>query len=91
MNNSGKSSKDRIQKKRFLRNKKSYIFLLILCLGVGFAFLSSQLTITGNTSVSGNKWSVYFNNVQVTEGSVEATVVPTTTGTTITSVNYTVL
>ena len=82
--------KEKLSKNKFLRNKKSFLFLLILCLGVGFAFLSSQLTITGNTSVSGNKWSVYFNNVQVTDGSVDASVVPTVTGTTTTSLNYTV-
>ena len=90
MNNCGKSSKEKNRNKKFLRNKRSFIFLLVLCLGVGFAFLSSQLTITGNTSVSGNKWSVYFNNVQVTDGSVEATVAPTTSGTTTTSIDYTV-
>ena len=83
--------KEKLKRNRFLRNKKSFIFLLILCLGVGFAFLSTQLNITGNTSVSGNKWSVYFDNVQVSEGSVDASVVPTTTGTTTTSLNYTVL
>ena len=83
--------KVKLRRNNFLRNKKSFIFLLILCLGVGFAFLSTQLNITGNTSVSGNKWSVYFNNVQVSEGSVDASVVPTTTGTATTSVNYTVL
>ena len=83
--------KKKLRSNKMTRNKKSFIFLLILCLGIGFAFLSSQLTITGNTSVSGNKWSVYFNNVQITEGSVDASVVPTTTGTTTTSVNYTVL
>ena len=83
--------KQKIHKNKFLRNKRAFIFLLILCLGVGFAFLSTQLNITGNTSVSGNKWSVYFTNVQVTEGSVDASVVPTTTGTTTTSLNYTVL
>ena len=82
--------KDKLRKSKFMRNKKSFMFLLILCLGVGFAFLSTQLNITGNTSVSGNKWSVYFNNVQVTEGSVDASVVPTTTGITTTSVEYTV-
>ena len=83
--------KSKLRKNKFLRNKKSFIFLLILCLGVGFAFLSTQLNITGNTSVSGNKWSIYFNNVQVSDGSVDATVEPTTTGTATTSVNYTVL
>ena len=81
----------KVRKNKFLRNKKSFIFLLILCLGIGFAYLSTQLSIIGNTSVSGNKWSVYFNNVQITDGSVDASVVPTTTGTTTTSLNYTVL
>ena len=82
--------KEKLRKSKLLRNKKSFIFLLILCLGVGFAFLSTQLNITGNTSVSGNKWSVYFNNVQVSDGSVDATIEPTTTGTTTTSIEYTV-
>ena len=83
--------KEKLRKNKFMRNKKSFIFLLILCLGVGFAFLTSNLTITGNTSVSGNKWSVYFNSVDVSTGSVEATVDPAVTGTTTTSLNYTVL
>ena len=83
--------KEKLRRNNFLRNKKSFIFLLILCLGVGFAFLSTQLNITGNTSVSGNKWSVYFNKVDITEGSVEASVEPTVTGTTTTSLEYTVL
>ena len=80
--------KEKLRINKFKRNKKSFIFVLILCLGVGFAFLSTQLNITGNTSVSGNKWSVYFDNIQITEGSVDASVVPTTTGTTTTSVEY---
>ena len=84
------SQKEKLRKKKFLRNKKSFIFITILCMGIGFAFLTSNLTITGNTSVSGNKWSVYFTNVQVNEASVEASVVPTTNGTSTTSINYTV-
>ena len=83
--------KQRNKKTRnFLRNKRSFIFLTILSMGIGFAFLSSNLTITGNTSVSGNSWNVYFTNVQVTDSSVEASVVPTTTGTNTTSIDYTV-
>ena len=78
------------KKSNFLRNRKSFILVSVLCMGIGFAFLSSNLTITGNTSVSGNKWNVYFNNVQVSEGSVDASVVPTTTGTSTTSIDYTV-
>ena len=90
MNNSRESSKDKLRKKKFLRNKKSFIILTVLCMGIGFAFLSTNLTITGNTSVSGNSWNIYFTNVQVAEDSVDATVVPTTTGTNTTSIDYTV-
>ena len=84
------SQKEKKRNKKFLRNKRTFIFITILSMGIGFAFLSSNLTITGNTSVSGNSWNVYFNNVQVTEGSVDATVAPTTTGTNTTSIDYTV-
>ena len=80
----------RLCRNRFIRNKKSFIFLLILCLGLGFAYLSTQLNIVGNTTVSGNKWSVYFNRVDITSGSVQATVEPTVIGTTTTYLEYTV-
>ena len=82
--------KVKTKQKRFQMNKKAFIFMAVMCMGIGFAFLSSNLTITGNTSVSGNKWNVYFTNVQETDGSVDATVVPTVTGTTTTSLTYTV-
>ena len=82
--------KIRTKQKQFQMNKKAFIFITVLCMGIGFAFLTSNLTITGNTSVSGNSWNVYFTNIQETDGSVEPTVVPTTSGTTTTSLNYTV-
>ena len=84
--------KNKLNKKqrRFQTNRKAFILMTVLCMGIGFAFLSSTLTITGNTSVSGNKWNVYFTNVQVSDGSVEASVVPTTSGTNTTSIDYTV-
>ena len=78
------------KQRRFQTNRKAFILITVLCMGIGFALLSSNLTITGNTSVSGNSWNVYFTNVQVTDGSVDATVVPTTTGTNTTSIDYTV-
>ncbi len=82
--------KKKLRKNNFMRNKRSFIFITILCMGIGFAFLTSNLTINGNTSVSGNSWNIYFTNVQVNEESIEATVIPSTTGTTTTSLDYTV-
>ena len=68
-------------------NRIRLFVLLILCMGIGFAYLTSNLNITGNTSVSGNKWDVYFDNIQVKNGSVEAS---TPTITNKTTVNYSV-
>ena len=53
-------------------NRKRLLFLLILGLGIGFAYLSTQLNINGATNVLGSKWSVYFDNIVVSEGSMEA-------------------
>ena len=53
-------------------NRKRILFLLILGLGIGFAYLSTQLNINGATNVLGSKWSVYFDNIVVSEGSMEA-------------------
>ena len=59
---------------RKLDKKRIAIFLLIMCFVVGFSVLTSNLNITGTASVSGNKWSIYFDNIQVANGSVEATI-----------------
>ena len=80
--------KRKLRVKKFQINKKSFIMITVLCLGIGFAYLTSNLIITGNTTVTGNKWNVYFTNVQVSEGSVEATIAPVTSGTDTTSIDY---
>ncbi|MBR6137625.1 MAG: hypothetical protein IKQ06_05670 [Bacilli bacterium] len=57
-----------------MRNKrKTYtlgIILLVLFLGIGYAYLSTTLSINGTTDIDSNTWNVYWNNVQVTSGSV---------------------
>ena len=57
---------EKLSKTNFMRNKRAFILTTVMCMGIGFAFLSSNLTITGNTNVSGNKWSIYFNKVDIT-------------------------
>ena len=52
--------------------KKSIFLLLIVCMGIGFALISTKLTINGTTSVFGNTWDIYFYNIKVKEGSVAA-------------------
>ncbi len=49
------------------------LFTGISCLGIGFAILSSQLEITGKAVISKNVWDIHFDNVVVSEDSVQAT------------------
>ena len=61
------------------KSKKYYIILiLLLLLGVtfGYAVLNSTLNINGKSTVQKNTWDVHFENIQVKEGSVTATVDP---------------
>lgn len=39
------------------------LFLVILFMSVGFAALSSNLKIEGNTKIKGNSWNVHFTNL----------------------------
>ena len=48
------------------------LLLIVLCMGIGFSYLTSGLTIRGNTEVSGNSWDIYFENIQVLSGSVSS-------------------
>ena len=78
--------------KRKKKKVLSVLVLLLLILGVsiGYAVLSQALTINGTSSIGGSTWNVHFENVKVTDGSVAASVAPTTSGTTTTSLTYTV-
>ena len=71
------------------RNKKSNLVLLLLVilgsLGIGYAFLTQELTINGIGKINSNSWSVYFNNlvlntnnVTLSTGDVEAVINPST-------------
>ena len=62
--------------------------LLLLVIGFGYAYLNSNLSITGATAVAGNTWDIHFANVQVTTGSVTATTPATINTTDNTKVNY---
>lgn len=45
--------------------KKYIIFILILFISIGFAYLSTTLNIAGLIGYKGNKWNVYFDNIQM--------------------------
>ena len=61
-------------------NKKISIVLIIVLLvavTIGYAVLNTTLNINGKSSISKNTWDLYFDNVVVNDGSVEATKIPT--------------
>ena len=58
------------------KRKKVYLvlsFFLFLLIGVGYSLLNATLNINGNVDITKNTWDVYFSNVVLQDGSVEAT------------------
>lgn len=71
--------------KRHRKNKYLYliiVFVLFTCIGIGYAVLSSSLSITGTVPVSANTWDIHFENVRINSGSVSTYSTPTITGST---------
>ena len=54
-----------------------FLFLIVLGFGVGYAYLSTNLSIDGTSHVKSAKWDVHFENVQISDESVPATQEPT--------------
>ncbi len=63
------------------KNKKRLSVLVLLILlavvTVGYALLSSSLSINGTSQITSSTWDVHFENVSITTGSVAATAAPT--------------
>ena len=62
------------------RNRKSWMYLLLIMVllsaGLGYGLISSDLSIDGIMNVSTASWNVYWNNVQVSSGSVSDVTTP---------------
>ncbi|MBQ2640352.1 MAG: hypothetical protein IJF92_06315 [Bacilli bacterium] len=72
------------------KNRNLYIlivFTVALITGIGFAFLTSNLSITGSTKIKDNIWDVHFGNITVKQGSIDAATPTITNGT---NINYSV-
>ncbi len=61
-----------------MNTKKKYflstmlLVLLLLLVTIGYAYLSTTLSINGSSKINDASWDIHFENVQVTEGSVTA-------------------
>ena len=49
------------------------LFVVLASLGVGYAYIKSNLNINGTANVTAARWDVHFTNLNVTTGSVTAT------------------
>ena len=52
------------------QNLRFIIVLVLMCLGIGYAYLNTTLSINGTTDIDSNSWNIYWDNVQVADGSV---------------------
>ena len=66
----------------------SIFILLIVFIGIGYAYLTSNLTLSGSTKLAGNTWDIHFANVVVSEGSVITPTPATIDPTDNTSIDY---
>ena len=74
-----------------MNNKKTIygiIFILICLVGIDYAALVSNITITGTAKIKANTFDVHFENITLTNGSVEINKITENAGTY--KVNYTV-
>ena len=53
------------------------IILLVMSMGIGYAFLTTTLSIDGTSDIDASSWDVHFENVQVLSGSITGTQVIT--------------
>ena len=74
------------------KNNKNLIYsillLILLFIGIGYAYLTSNLSITGSTKVTGNTWDIHFANLVVNPDSVSATTPASIDSNDNTSINY---
>ncbi len=53
------------------------IIFIIFFISLGYAYLNSNLSITGATSVAGNTWDIHFENVvESSDNTITATIAP---------------
>ena len=76
-----------------LRKKTNQKFIviavvLLLTISIGYAALSTTLSINGTANIASSSWLVYFTNVEIKAGSVTAEVAPSTSGTSTTTLTW---
>lgn len=71
-------------------NKKFIILVMILCISIGYAYLSSAFNISGLGLVKKTVWNIYFDNVKILEGNDLSSTPPIASKHSTTSLSYSV-
>ena len=73
-------------------NKKFVVIavILLIAISIGYAALSTTLSINGTANIASSSWDIHFANLQTTTGSVTPTTAPTVSGTSTTSLTWAV-
>ena len=69
-----------MRKFRYNRKRSTLVYVLVLLclfLTIGFSYLTTELNISGIANISSSRWDIHFENIEIAEGSVEATTEPT--------------
>ena len=64
----------RYNKRRF--RTAIMIFVLLLCMSIGYSYLLTTLNIEGTSNIKANTWDVHWENISVKSGSVTGDQVP---------------
>ena len=76
------------RKTRKKENLTTVFLVILLALSIGYAYVSTQMNIKTKIGLDGNKWDVHFENVVISEDSVEAETPPTSNNLTTTEIPY---
>ena len=79
-----------MNQKKIRRKILAVAMIALLLISVGYAALETNLRINGTANIAATSWNVYFTNIQTTTGSVTPSVVPSVSGTSTTTLNYTI-
>ena len=60
-----------MRKKKKRNNFILALIVIVVSMSLGYAFLNTDLTINGTSKIPANSWNIYFDNIQITSGSVE--------------------
>ena len=68
-----------MRRRKNIKKIQAMIVILLICfISIAYAYLSSNIQINGTAVIKNKKWDIYFDNVEIYQGSVEAVVEPTT-------------